>query len=108
VRTLTLRWLFTNPEALRTLGRLIWLFQVTRLETLVRRLKLTRLLPGRLSRLEPLTPRLQRRFSDELIRPVQTPANQRYRVGLLTGCVQDLAFSHVNRDTADVLLANGC
>ena len=32
----------------------------------------------------------------------------RYRVGLLTGCVQDLAFSDVNRDTADVLLANGC
>jgi Fe-S oxidoreductase len=26
----------------------------------------------------------------------------------LTGCVQDLAFSHVNRDTADALLANGC
>jgi glycolate dehydrogenase iron-sulfur subunit len=108
VRTLTLRWLFTNPEALRTIGRLIWLFQVTRLETLVRKLRLTRLLPGRLSRLEPLTPRLQRRFSDELIRSVETPANQRYRVGLLTGCVQDLAFSHVNRDTADVLLANGC
>lgn len=26
----------------------------------------------------------------------------------LTDCVQDLAFSHVNRDTADALLANGC
>ena len=31
-----------------------------------------------------------------------------YRVGLLTGCVQDLVYSDVNRDTADVLLANGC
>jgi glycolate oxidase iron-sulfur subunit len=29
-------------------------------------------------------------------------------VGLLTGCVQDLAFPQVNRDTVDVLLANGC
>ncbi len=33
---------------------------------------------------------------------------ERYRVGLLTGCVQDLIYSDVNRDTADVLLANGC
>ena len=33
---------------------------------------------------------------------------ERYRVALLTGCVQDLVFSDVNRDTADVLLANGC
>jgi glycolate oxidase iron-sulfur subunit len=32
----------------------------------------------------------------------------RYRVALLTGCVQDLVFPDVNRDTADVLLANGC
>jgi glycolate oxidase iron-sulfur subunit len=29
-------------------------------------------------------------------------------VALLTGCIQDLVFSNVNRDTADVLLANGC
>jgi glycolate oxidase iron-sulfur subunit len=29
-------------------------------------------------------------------------------VGLLTGCIQDLTFPDVNRDTADVLLANGC
>jgi glycolate dehydrogenase iron-sulfur subunit len=58
--------------------------------------------------LEPLTPRVERQFSDALIRPVETPAGQKHRVGLLTGCVQDLAFSHVNRDTADALLANGC
>ena len=78
------------------------------LEWLVRRLKLTALLPPRFRALEPLTPRVQRHFSDALIRPVETPADQKYRVGLLTGCVQDLAFSHVNRDTADALLANGC
>ncbi|MEI9895709.1 MAG: (Fe-S)-binding protein, partial [Chthoniobacter sp.] len=27
---------------------------------------------------------------------------------MLTGCVQDLVYPHVNRDTVDVLLANGC
>jgi glycolate oxidase iron-sulfur subunit len=30
------------------------------------------------------------------------------RVLLLTGCVQDIAFSDINRATADVLLANNC
>ena len=29
-------------------------------------------------------------------------------MALLTGCVQDLVFPDINRDTADVLLANGC
>jgi glycolate oxidase iron-sulfur subunit len=108
VRALTLRWLFTRPRALRMVGRINWFYQASGLEFTVRKLKLTRLLPTRLRALEPLTPRVQRHFSDALIRPVETPPNQKYRVGLLTGCVQDLAFSHVNRDTADVLLANGC
>ena len=31
-----------------------------------------------------------------------------FAVALLTGCVQDLVFADINRDTADVLLANGC
>ncbi|AHF93154.1 hypothetical protein OPIT5_25985 [Opitutaceae bacterium TAV5] len=35
------------------------------------------------------------------------PALVSRRVALLTGCVQDLVFSDINRDTADVLLANG-
>jgi glycolate oxidase iron-sulfur subunit len=108
VRKLTLRWMFTHPQTLRTAGRLAWLYQASGLEFVVRKLKLTRLLPTRLRALEPLTPRVQRHFSDALIRRVETPSNQKYRVGLLTGCVQDLAFSQVNRDTADVLLANGC
>jgi glycolate oxidase iron-sulfur subunit len=108
VRALTLRWLFTRPRALRAAGRLVWLYQSSGLESLVRRLKLTTLLPPRLRALEPLTPRVQRQSSDALIRPIEAPADQKHRVGLLTGCVQDLAFSQVNRDTADVLLANGC
>src|SRR3984893_16290306 len=108
VRGLTLRWLFTRPQALRAVGRLVWFYQASGLEPLVRRLKLTALLPPRLRALEPLTPQVQRQFSDALIRPVETPVDPKYRVGLLTGCVQDFAFSHVNRDTADALLANGC
>lgn len=42
--------------------------------------------------------------------PAETPAvgTPRLRVGVLTGCVQRLAFSHVNRATIDVLAAEGC
>jgi glycolate oxidase iron-sulfur subunit len=42
------------------------------------------------------------------IRSSPSVSAKSYRVGLLTGCIQDLVFSDVNRDTADVLLANGC
>jgi len=68
-----------------------------------------RLLPSGLRRLEPQTPRIAAKFSHALIAPEEAPSGPaRYRVALLTGCVQDLVFPDVNRDTADVLLANGC
>jgi glycolate oxidase iron-sulfur subunit len=51
---------------------------------------------------------VRRRFSDGLIVERERPAVARHRVGMLTGCVQDLVYSEVNRDTVEVLLANGC
>src|SRR5438067_1272935 len=108
VRALTLRWIFTRPRLLRAVGRLLYLYQSSGLEALVRKLHLTTILPERLRELETLTPRVKRHFSDELIKPNEMPTAKKYRVGMLTGCVQDLTFSDVNRDTVDVLLANGC
>jgi glycolate oxidase iron-sulfur subunit len=75
----------------------------------MRRVKFFGLLPKHLRDLEPQTPQVAAAFSDSLIAPFESPKEKStYRVGLLTGCIQDLAFSNVNRDTADVLLANGC
>ncbi len=66
-------------------------------------------LPSSLRRLEPQAPRIATRFSNRRIAPREAPAGAaRHRVALLTGCIQDLVFPDVNRDTADVLLANGC
>ncbi len=108
VRAFALRFVFTRPLVLRALGRVLRWYQASGAEWLVRRLRLTALLPRDLRELEPLTPRVQRQFSDALIGGVESPDEPRHRVGMLTGCVQDLVYPHVNRDTVDVLLANGC
>lgn len=108
VRAFSLRLIFTRPLLLRAIGRLLRWYQASGAEELVRRFGLTRLLPRSLRELEPLTPRVQRKFSDALIAEVESPDERRFRVGMLTGCVQDLTYSNVNRDTVDVLLRNGC
>jgi glycolate oxidase iron-sulfur subunit len=109
-RFLTLDLLFTRPRLLRAFGRLLRFYQASGAERLVRKLHLTKLLPPDLRRLEPQTPRICRKFSNELIEPVEslTTSPVVRKVALLTGCIQDLAFSEINRHTADVLLANGC
>ncbi len=108
VRALTLRWIFTRPRVLRALGRLLYFYQKSGLEKVVRTLARIALLPRRWRELETLTPRVCREFSDALIAPVEPAIAKKYRVGMLTGCVQDLTFSDVNRDTVDALRVNGC
>lgn len=108
-RWLTIRFLFMRPRWLRFAGRLLGLYQKSGIQTLFRRCGLTRLLPASLRKLEPQTPGIARKFSHQLIAPVEAPPEvKRHKVAVLTGCVQDLVFSSINRDTADVLLANGC
>jgi glycolate oxidase iron-sulfur subunit len=108
-RGITLGFLFMRPSALRMAGRALRWYQRSGLEAWARRTGVMRLLPPPLRRLEPQTPRIAERFSNSVIAAHETPSSPlRYRVALLTGCVQDLVFPGVNRDTADVLLANGC
>lgn len=108
-RRVTLGYLFTHPRALRTAARALRVYQQSGLQSLVRRTRLTRLLPGSLRRAEPMAPAVAPAFSNALIDAREVPATPaRYTVALLTGCVQDAVFPDINRDTADVLLANGC
>lgn len=108
IRGLLVKFIFIHPRLLRALGRMIWIYQATGTQWFIRRFKLTALLPKQLRELEPLTPTVQRHFSDALIRNVESPVSKKYRVGMLTGCVQDLVYPDVNRDTVDALLANDC
>jgi glycolate oxidase iron-sulfur subunit len=109
VRMLTLRWMFTKPRLLRWAGRIVWLYQASRLQDMVRKLRLPSFVPKRWQGLEAQTPRVRSRFSHQLIKRSESPDDSvRYRVAVLTGCVQDLFYPEINRATVDVLLANGC
>ncbi len=109
LRTVLLRGLFMRPRLLRLVGRLLRFYQVSGLQTLFRATRLNRLLPRNLQHLESQTPVARGRFSCDLIRPVERPPGPTlHRVGVLTGCVQDIVLPDVNRDTVDVLLVNGC
>lgn len=108
-RWLSLNVIFMRPWLLRLIGRVLRVYQSTGLEKLMRKVHFFGLMPRSLKKLEPQTPKIAEKFSDDLIWPEEVPQQSKgYRVGLLTGCIQDLAFSNINRDTADVLLSNGC
>ncbi len=110
-RWLLMGFLFGKQWRLRLVGRLLYWYRVSGLQAMDRA-TVYKLLPKSLRSLEAKTPIVQQHFSPDLIKETEAPTSKTsektYRVGLLTGCVQDLIYSNVNRDTADVLRANGC
>jgi glycolate oxidase iron-sulfur subunit len=112
---------FPHPSRLRTLAAPLFLYQRSGLQALVRFSGLLKFLPKRLAAMEALLPRVRlssrsavrlssrsaAEGSASLPNPMAT-GTPRLRVGMLTGCVQQVFFSHVNQATARVLAAEGC
>jgi glycolate oxidase iron-sulfur subunit len=98
-----------NPRRMRTVATAVALSQALGLRKVLRLKPLQRLVPRTLRRLDDMAPSL--RLADLRARRPRhlTPNGRRVlRVALLTGCVQDAFFAHVNRATARVLAAHGC
>lgn len=104
-----LRNVMPHPRRFKSLARLLRLAQRLRLPELGLHSGMLKLLAPKLAQLVPLQPRIARRFSDETL-PLVSPARgtRRCRVGLLTGCVMNVAFADENASTLDVLVRNGC
>lgn len=98
---------FPHPRRLRILGLPLALYQSTGLQRLVRATGLLKLLPERLQSMEALLPPVPLNPFHSLPAAVSPRTASRGRVGMLTGCVQDAYFAHVNAATARVLSAEG-
>jgi len=98
---------FPHPARLRLLSFPLLMYQKSGLRSLVRSVGISKLLPKRLRAMESLLPDVpsDRHKLPPVIRPEGV---QRKRVGLLSGCVQQVFFAHVNAATARVLAAEGC
>lgn len=104
-----LRRIFPFPRRLKAVARVLRFGRRSGLQGFSVRTGLLRRLAPALAELEPIAPAISRHFSDELIGEVERPQGAiSHRVALLTGCVMNVAFAEINRQTADLLLANGC
>jgi glycolate oxidase iron-sulfur subunit len=98
---------FPYPKRLKLMAGPLFLYQRSGLQSLFRASGVLKLLPKRLAATESLLPTVPSHFTWTM--PVRIPPTTtvRGRVGLLTGCVQQVFFSHVNAATARVLSAEG-
>jgi len=100
---------FPYPNRLRLLLVPLLVYQALGLQKLVRATGLLKRFSPRLAAMESILPKISlKSFWDNLPAVIPAQGEQRYRVGMILGCVQRLFFSPVNEATARVLTANGC
>jgi glycolate oxidase iron-sulfur subunit len=88
---------------LRTLAKLLRLYQLTGLQKLLRPL-----LPKKLCQMDAMLPEIPRRFFKPGAVVLPPVGRRRARVAVLNGCVMPLLFGDVNEATVRVLQRNGC
>ncbi|HXE75209.1 MAG TPA: heterodisulfide reductase-related iron-sulfur binding cluster [Candidatus Xenobia bacterium] len=108
-----LRWLgfkqiLPYPNRLALVGRLLRFYQRSPLKSVAQASGLWKLFP-RLAEAESLLPRIDDNFFfSELGRVFPAVGERRARVAFFAGCMQQVAFSELNRATIRVLQQNGC
>ena len=109
LRNLIFKRLLPSSGLLRFSFLPLRVYQKLGIQNLVRKLGLLNLLPERLRTLESMLPQLPQRSLKRCIRSVNPAEGQRqYRVGLVSGCVMNEMFTHINLATVNVLTRNGC
>jgi glycolate oxidase iron-sulfur subunit len=100
------RHVLPSRRNLEIAASILWLYQASGLQALVRRWKL---IPGNLAAAESLAPPVERpSFFDAYGKVFPANGERRFRVALLGGCIANISFARLNEATVRVLQRNGC
>jgi len=103
-----LEWLFERHWRLRTIGRLLRLFEKI-LKPMIKRSGILAAISAHMDAMLDLAPKISDSFSSLSLPYRSTPqTSPRNRVAFLTGCIMDVAYADVNKDTIDLLVHHDC
>jgi len=107
-RRILLEWLFEQQWRLRAVGRLLRVFQKF-LKHFIKRSRVLAVISGKIDAVLDLAPKISDSFSSlSLPFRISPQVPPRYRVAFLTGCIMDVAYTDVNKDTIDLLMYHDC
>jgi glycolate oxidase iron-sulfur subunit len=106
LRNLFYRHIISNFRVLKIAATLMRFYQRSGLQTLARKSGLLKLMG--MADVESLSPRIDSKFFFDQIGTVHKAVGERRgKVAFLAGCINNVAFSHLNNATLNVLTQNG-
>ncbi len=98
-----------SKKKLKFTAHLLYFYQNSGIQKLLHASGLFKLFSKKLAELDKLSPQVSKKFSDEMIDEVILPDGEvKYKTAFLTGCLMNVMFADINKDTVDVLKSCGC
>ncbi|MBS4034415.1 MAG: (Fe-S)-binding protein [Ignavibacterium sp.] len=109
VKRFALRKIVASRNALKFVSRLLWLYQKTGLQKLVRSSGVLKIFSKKLAEIEKLSPVIADKFSDKQINDIEMPKGEvKFKAAFHFGCLMNTMFADINSDTIEVLKECGC
>jgi len=109
IKRFALRKIVASRDGLKFVSRLLWFYQKTGLQKLVRLSRILKFFSKNLSEIETLSPVIADKFSDTQIKEIELPNGEvKYKTAFHFGCLMNTMFADINIDTIDVLKECGC
>ena len=104
IKKFILKYIVAIPQNLKTASRLLYFYQQSFLPELLKKI-----LPRKLAELDALSPRVSKKFCDSIIEEITEPIGEKKMdTAFLYGCIMNVMFSEINKDTVELLSKNGC
>jgi glycolate dehydrogenase iron-sulfur subunit len=109
IKKFILNNIFISKKRFKFIARLLYFYQKSGIQKFLHTSGLFKVLTPRLSEIDKLSPTISTKFSDEIIPEYSLPKGEiKYRVAFLSGCLMNVMFAEINKDTVDVLTECGC
>lgn len=109
IKRFALRKIIASRFWLKFFSRLLWFYQKSGIQKLVRTTGVLRLFSKNLPEIEKLSPPIANHFSDSQIKEIEMPNGEvKYNTAFHFGCLMNTMFADINLDTIEVLKAAGC
>jgi glycolate oxidase iron-sulfur subunit len=94
---------------LKFVSRLLRIYQNSFFRKMLHKSGIMKVISPNLEEIDELSPTVSSQFSDEIIPEITIPKGEtKYRTAFLSGCLMNVMFAEVNKDTVDILRACDC
>jgi len=109
IKRIALKLILAFHFNLKIAAKFLYFYQNFGIQKFLHNVGLFKLISKRLSEVDKLAPRVSKTFSTNFIQEYTKPEGEvKYKTAFLTGCLMDVMFAEINKDTIDVLSACGC